>query len=832
MELIWHDVLHAIRALIKHRGYSAFAILTLGLGIGANVGIFNVFGSLLSPALPVPRSSELVEVASRSTSTQPAGKGLSWPAYLEYVNARLNALPELAAYDPHLTAEIGRGNETVSARVTAVTGNYFGLLQVHAFRGRVINEQDDDPNSVGDVVLLSHRCWRDLFGGRAEALGTELRVNETTYTIIGVAPATFTGVDPENSPDIWIPLSRASRSNPTLRLMMSDVTSTPVRVFGRLTQGASVLQARDQLKIVAGQLGSGKSQRMGWRNIGKRPVPNYWEKPWPDIVLMDNARKEAVRNTSLLVFAVAGSILVLVAGNLTSILLARTERRSREFAIRIALGASKWRIIRGILIESFLVSGLGAVVGLIFAFFFIRLVIGLSPEDIRWHKTIATGVFDGRVLAFGFGIAALVAGGFSLAPMVRTAFINPKFAMPMAASTGTSGRTSTTFRNLLTILQTATSVVLLAFTLLLVRSAWNRSRVEFTYDAQRVSTILWKLPGVPRSSDAETRFRNAFVEKLKHLPGIQAAALCNPCRLGARFDYPDWYDSIAITPDYFGVVNAPILRGRNFTDLDRSEAPLVGIVNQQMARKFWPRQNPIGQRLEHSRWDGDTVEIVGVVADTRKQRADEHEDPILYRPFNQVNTATTTSMRAAPSPIIRTDRRSLSLSEIRTAAKEINANVVIAEVLTVADDLEEETLVLRLAAWVFVAFAIISITLTGVGLYGLLSYIASAQTRELGVRLALGAPRTSVLHLMLKRGAILALVGVTIGLIAEIACPNIFSGALYGVGMWGALYGVGMHDIPTLGFVALIVFCVAIAASWIPSWRASRLNPIETMRQE
>ena len=185
MEQIWHDVLHATRALIKHRGYSVFAILTLGLGIGANVGMFNVFGSLLTPALPVPRSSELVEVARRSTSTQPAGKGLSWPAYLEYVNARLNALPELAAYDPHLTAEIGRGNETVSARVTAVTGNYFGLLQVHAFRGRVINEQDDDPNSVSDVVVLSHRCWRDLFGGRDEALGTELRVNETTYTIVG-----------------------------------------------------------------------------------------------------------------------------------------------------------------------------------------------------------------------------------------------------------------------------------------------------------------------------------------------------------------------------------------------------------------------------------------------------------------------------------------------------------------------------------------------------------------------------------------------------------------------------------------------------------------------
>jgi Transposase IS66 family/MacB-like periplasmic core domain/FtsX-like permease family len=347
----------------------------------------------------------------------------------------------------------------------------------------------------------------------------------------------------------------------------------------------------------------------------------------------------------------------------------------------------------------------------------------------------------------------------------------------------------------------------------------------------KVGELLIPMVSAMRRELIGGSYIQADVQRLKHLPGIQAAALCYPCRLGARFDYPHWYDSIAITPDYFGVVNAPILRGRNFTDLDRSEAPLVGIVNQQMARKFWPRENPIGQRLEHSRWDGDTVEIVGVVADTRKQRADEHEDPTLYRPLNQVKIETT-SMRVAPSPIIRTDRRSLSLSEIRTAAKEINASVVIAEVLTVADDLKEEARVLRLAAWIFVAFAMISITLTGVGLYGLLSYIASAQTRELGVRLALGAPRTSVLQLMLKRGVVLALVGVTIGLIAETACPNIFSGALYGVGMWGGLYGVGMHDIPTLGFVALIVFCVAIAASWIPAWRASRLNPNEAIRQE
>jgi predicted permease len=822
MEHIWHDVLHAARALIEHRGYSAFAILTLGLGIGANVAIFNVFGWMLFPELSVPRSFELVEIDRQSTSMQPPGRGLSWSTYREYVNARPNALPELAAYYPFLVAEIGHGNETVTATVTAVTGNYFGQLQVHAFRGRFINEQDDNPSGLGDVVVLSHRCWRELFGGRNEALGTELRVNGTAYIIIGVAPPTFTGIDPENSPDIWVPLSRASRTGPLLRAMMADVTSTPVRVFGRMKQGASVFQVREQMKAIAGQLGSGKSQMTGWHNIGKRTVPYYWEKPWPDIQLIDGHRQEEAHKFSLLVFGIVGSILILVAGNVTTILLARTERQCREFAIRIALGASRWRIARGILMESFMVSVLGAVVGLIFAFLFIRLMVGLTSEITRWHETIATGVFDGRVLAFGFGIAALVAGGFSLAPMVRAGSSNPRLAMQMTTATGTSGRTSTTFRNLLTVFQTATSVVLLAFTLLLVQSAWNRSGAVFNFDPQSVWVISWNLPGMLSGSDAERSFQNAFVERVKNLPGAQAVALCNPCRLGWSFNIPDWipdwYDSVGITPEYFGVANTPILQGRNFTNQDGKGTPLVGIINLKMARKLWPREDPIGKRLEHSRWDDSTVEIVGVVADTRKEGRGEPENAILHRPLNQ---ASTDAIRTFP--VIRTDSRSLNLSAVQTAAREINSNVTISKMQTVADHLADNTRDLRLGALAVVAFAMIAVTLTVVGLYGLLSYVASAQTRDLGVRLALGAPRTSVLLLMLKRGVVPALVGVIVGLIAEAACPNIFS---------GALYGVGMHDIPTLGFVALMMFCVAIAGSWIPSWRASRLNPIEALRQE
>jgi predicted permease len=818
MELFWHDVLHAARALIKHRGYSAFAILTLGLGIGANVGMFSVFGWLLSPKLSVPRSFELVEIDRQSTSMQASGRGLSWPMYLEYVKAQPNALPELAAYYPALGFEIGQGNKTVSATVTAVTGNYFGQLQVHAFRGRVINEQDDSPNGGGDVVVLSHRCWRELFGGRNDALGTELRVNQTAYTIIGVAPPTFTGIDPENPPDIWIPLSRVS-SAPLFRKMMSDVTSSVFRVFGRMKQGASVFQAREQMKAVAGQLGSGKSQMTGWHTIGKRTVPYYWEKPWPDIQLIDGHRQEEAHKFSLVVFGIVGSILILVAANLTTILLARTEQQCREFAIRIALGASRWRIARGILMESLIVSALGTVVGLIFAFLFIRLMVGLGYENTRWHETIATGVFDGRVLAFGFGIAALVAGGFSLAPMVRAGSSNPRLAMQMTTATGTSGRTSTIFRNVLTVFQTATSVVFLAFTLLLLQSAWNRSGAVFNFDTQSVWLIYWNLPDMPSGSDAERNFQNAFVERVKNFPGAPAVALCNPCRLGASFNLPDWYDSVGITPEYFGVANTPILQGRNFTNQDGKGAPLVGIINLKMARQLWPRGDPIGKRLEHSRWDDSTVEIVGVVADTRKEGRGEPEDAILYRPLDQ---ASTDAIRTFP--VIRTDSRSLNLSALQTAAREINGNVTISKMQTVADLLADHTRDLRLAALVLVAFAMIALTLTVVGLYGLLSYIASAQTRDLGVRLALGAPRTSVLLLMLKRGVVPALIGVPIGLIAEAACPNIFSG--------GNLYGVGMHDIRTLVSVALAMFCVAVAASWVPSWRASRLNPIEALRQE
>jgi predicted permease len=823
MEHIWHDILHAARALLKHRGYSAFAILTLGLGIGANVGMFSLFGWMLSPKLSVPRSFELVEIDRQSTSMQASGRGLSWPMYREYVNALPSALPELAAYYPARFFEIGNGNKTVSATATAVTGNYFSQLEVQAFRGRVINEQDDSPNG-GNVVVLSHRCWRELFGGRNEALGTELRVNGAAYTIIGIAPPTFTGIEPEITPDIWIPLSRVS-SAPLLHLMMSDITTSTFRVFGRMKQGASISLAREQMKAVAGQLGAGKSQMMGLRNVGKRAIPNYWEKPWPDIQLIDSHRQEEAHKLSFVVFGIVGSILILVAGNVTTILLARTERQCREFAIRIALGASRWRIARGILMESFMVSALGTGAGVIFAFLFIKLMMGLSYEDTRWHETIATGVFDGRVLAFGFGIAALVASGFSLAPMLRAGSSDPKLAIQM--NTGTSGRTSTIVRNLLTVFQTATSVVLLAFTLLLLQSVWNRSGAVFNFDTESVWVITWDLPGMPSGSNAERSFQNAFVDRVKNLPGASAVALCNPCRLGLSFNIPDWYDSVGVTPEYFKVANTPILQGRNFTNQDGKGTPLVGIINQKMARQLWPRENPIGKRLEHSRWDDSTVEIVGIVADTRKEGRGEPENAILYRPLDQ---ASTDAIRTFP--VIRTDNRSLNLPALRTAAREINGNVTISKVQTVADRVADQTRDLKLGALVFASFAMIAVTLTVVGLYGLLSYIASAQTRDLGVRLALGAPRPSVLLLLLKRGVEPALIGVTIGVIGEAVCPNIFKGALYGVGMWNGLSGLGMHDIPTLVVVALVMFCVAVAASWIPSWRASRLNPIEALRQE
>jgi predicted permease len=814
MEHIWHDILHAARALLKHRGYSAFAILTLGLGIGANVGMFSLFGWMLSPKLSVPRSFELVEIDRQSTSMQASGRGLSWPMYREYVNALPSALPELAAYYPARFFEIGNGNKTVSATATAVTGNYFSQLEVQAFRGRVINEQDDSPNG-GNVVVLSHRCWRELFGGRNEALGTELRVNGAAYTIIGIAPPTFTGIEPEITPDIWIPLSRVS-SAPLLHLMMSDITTSTFRVFGRMKQGASISLAREQMKAVAGQLGAGKSQMMGLRNVGKRAIPNYWEKPWPDIQLIDSHRQEEAHKLSFVVFGIVGSILILVAGNVTTILLARTERQCREFAIRIALGASRWRIARGILMESFMVSALGTGAGVIFAFLFIKLMMGLSYEDTRWHETIATGVFDGRVLAFGFGIAALVASGFSLAPMLRAGSSDPKLAIQM--NTGTSGRTPTIVRNLLTVFQTATSVVLLAFTLLLLQSVWNRSGAVFNFDTESVWVITWDLPGMPSGSNAERSFQNAFVDRVKNLPGASAVALCNPCRLGLSFNIPDWYDSVGVTPEYFKVANTPILQGRNFTNQDGKGTPLVGIINQKMARQLWPRENPIGKRLEHSRWDDSTVEIVGVVADTRKEGRGEPENAILYRPLDQ---ASTDAIRTFP--VIRTDSRSLNLSALQTAARAINGNVTISKVRTVADQIADQTRDLKLSALVLASFTMIAVTLTVVGLYGLLSYIASAQTRDLGVRLALGAPRPTVLLLLLKRGMEPALIGVTIGVIAEAASPNIFP---------GALSGVGMHDIPTLVSVALVMFCVAVAASWIPSWRASRLNPIEALRQE
>jgi predicted permease len=720
---------------------------------------------------------------------------------------------------------MGRNDDAVSARAAAVTGNYFDILQVRAYRRRFIDEQDDNASSIGNAVVLSYRCWRDLYDTRDEALGTNLLVNGVAYTVIGVASPEFTGIDTDYSalPDIWIPLSRATHTDPMLRTMMSDITSTPLRVFGRLNAGTSVFQAREQMKAIATQLGSGKSQVIGSHKIGSRTFTDYWEKPLPNVELIANVRQQVFRTLSVAVFGLIGIVLVLIGGNVTALLLVRTETQCRAFAIRTALGASKWQVARGTLVESFMVSALGAVAGLGLAFWFLRLVIALTPEEMRWHKTMVTGVFDGRILGFGFVIAALLSIGFSLVPIARIVSINTSLAMQLSTPNGANDRTSTTFRSVLTILETAASVLLLSCVLSLLQTIWSQSKAALTFNAERVSTIIWGSHNleVTRNWGAMTSFQNAFIEQVKNLHGVQAAALCSPCWPGSPIadEMPrDLYIPTAITPDYFKVVNISILRGHDFTNLGSGVIPLEGIVNQRMARQLWPNENPIGQRLEHIRFFNATVEIVGIVGDTREEGVGYPEVPILYLPLHQI----TYQLKAFP--LIRTERDPQELlPAIRSAANGLNSSFAILKIPTVAENLAVETQRQKLVALILVGFASITVTFTGIGLYGLLSYIASMQSQELCVRLALGAPRNSVLRLMLKRGVALAVLGTILGIVAEAAFGNILS---------NALDGVRTHDIPTLGLASLVMCCVSIAGSWVPSWRASRLDPAEVLHRE
>jgi predicted permease len=824
MGSLWNDVRFGLRMLHKNFGFTVTAVLILALGIGSNTAIFSLVDNVLFRPLPVEKSSELVNIGRRATTKDNPGVSLSWPMYVEYRDNPTNAFVGFAAYFDGAAVTVSQSDGNLMPAVsTLVTGNYFELLGVHAERGRTITSEDDRADGEKDVAVVSYRYWKESLGGRADAVGASVRINEVPYRIIGIAPSGFFGIGLDSIPDMWLPMSAAPSVSSLLGTQMHVMENPFFRVFGRMKSGVNLAQARQQLNAVAERLDAGKTIKVELpAPAGHQPMIDQWEKPYPSLDLADSTGGTRSKDQMLLIVGAVALLLLLVVTDLASLVMARAERRRREVAIRIALGASRWQIARALVVEGLLISGFGAASGLIVAYWTIRLMGVALSFGGGLSLTRAASLLDGRVLVFNTLVALLAGLAFSLAPAIQAGRSDVLSVMKSDTPTSVSGKPRAALRGGLTVFQIAASVMLLVVTLLFLQTYWTESRVQLAFDPDKILMVMPHLQGY-KSDDAERAFFPSVLEAVKAVPGVRAAAVGSPAPLGWSVGMPAGkYYLARVTPGYFSVLGMPMARGRDFTDQDRVGSPYVAIVNQKMASQYWPGKDPIGKRVKHVLTEDRTVEVVGVVPDTRKPGVGDPEDPILYVPLDQFYSAYPYKLPKM-LVVLGDEHPSRLFPGILRAVTRLDKNVTLPFTQTASGYLAIRSQSSRFRVELIGAFAMLALILATTGLYGLISYITTARTHEFGLRLALGASRSDVVRLILRDAIFKALTGVIIGFALEAEVMKFIS---------SFVHGVNVADAPTFGIVAAILFIVALAAAYIPARRASRLDPMVALRHD
>jgi predicted permease len=830
MEALWRDVRFSLRMLAKNRNFAAFAILTLALGIGVNTAMFSLAANLLLRPLPVSQPSELVAVGTVTKTTGATSPRLSWQMYAEYRDNTSPSFTGLAGYSENTPMPILRADgSTISADAAVVTGNYFDVLGVRPFRGRLITTQDDRGAGEGNVAVISHRAWRELFGGRPDALGATLRLSGSSYTVVGIAPPDFTGISLDSTPDVWIPMESQIHGNSLVAMFAKSIDSPWFRAVGRLKPGVTISQARQQFEATATQLGAGKSVNLGWKTVDGRSVPDQWIKPQPTLAPLEDTRGGSSRSSLIFLFGAIALLFLLVVCDIASMLLARFERRRREVAIRLALGASRIQVARPIVVEGLLLSTTGAVAGMFVAYWSIKFLLLLQPIQMQWHSTLLTSFLEGRALVFTILVTVFAGLFFSLAPAIRAARSNVLSAISTDTPTTTTGRPRASLRGGLIVFQTSISVLLLAATLLFLQTYWNQSRVHLSYDPRGGFSYGLKGSRTFANNDAEMEVWGQLLETVRSAPGIQQAGLAfRPVLVGNIGVAPGYPFLSQVGPGYFSALGTSLIRGRDFNSQDRSGSPLVTIINQTMAEQVFSGKDPIGHALKHVVLNGmsisyETAEVVGVVADTQTRGSGGHEDMVLYTPLTQRHFDHYIGPMSLVL-LVRADGNTSSVrSSVRAAVERFDKGVLVTDGITFADAIADRYADVRLMAELLAAFAILAMLLTASGLYGLISYVTTARTHELGLRLALGASRPAIVRLILRDGLVLTLIGVVVGLGFELGLMRFLS---------GFMQNVKPVDVSTSGIIGLILFAAALAACYIPARRASRLDPMVALRHD
>ena len=822
---LFQDLRYSARMLRKNPLFTLIAVLVLALGIGANTVIFSLVDVLLFRPLPVSRPQELVRVFTGDTPGSGRAHFVSLPAYQAYRD-HSDAFSGLAAYVDRFPANVSAGKfgtERVDAGM--VTGNYFQVLGASAGLGRTLVAEDDRPGAP-PVVMLGHNFWRRHYPGDASALGSQILVDGQWFTVVGVTPAGFGGVSFENFPEIWIPLAYAVQIDPLLKsqIPLNNESFAPFAVVGRLKPGTSLAQAQAQLDVAAPQLGVGNFTPAEGQE---------WKRPWPVLVPATQAARQSNAKLSLLLLGIVMLVLLIACADMAGLMLARSETRQKEIAVRLALGGPRRRIMMLHVAEALMVSAVGAVAGCLLAAWGARLITLTAPAQINLPLERASSILDLRVLAFT-GIVALLAALLSaLVPALK--YSRADLALAIQNS---SARTSAIGRRLsaqtvLVVLQVAASVLLLVGAGLLGRTLWHASQVQLGFDPQHTAFASTDLIRQGYDKNTAATLLDPMLDALRAQPGVESAAL-GPVPLQGNMgtsvllegystgEKREAIEGLRVSPGYFSTLGIPLLSGRDFRRSDSAGTGGVAIVSESFARKYWPQQSALGKHIEHVGIHDQAFEIVGIAGNTAGYDLRAGPRAVAYFPLDQSylmfpwQPDVTLLARGPGDP-------GQLISSIRKAVASVDSALPLFRARTMKDQvagiLGEERFLARL----LIVFALLAVTLAAAGIFGLISYSTARATHDFGIRLALGAQTHHVLWMVLKKGVVLAAFGVVIGIGAALWLTRLVA---------SLLFGVGPTDPLTFIVVAGLMVVVALLACYLPARKATRVDPLMALRSE
>ncbi len=802
METLFKDIRYGIRSMLKRPGFTVVALIALALGIGANTAIFSLVNAVLLRPLPFTEPDRLVWVWGNIRN---AGNraSVSPPDFLDYRKEN-QTFEEFAAsfttpYPLNLT---GRG-EPERLLAAGVTGNYFNALGVKPALGRTFLLENEQPGN-DQVAVLSYALWRTRFGGDPDIVNKTVTLDGRNFDVIGVMPREFKF--PESA-ELWVPINFESSSEMKLR------KAHFMRPIGRLKEGITIAQAQADLDAIAKRLEEQYPEsNTGW---GLRLV---------------SLREQLVGNTRptlLILFGAVAFVLLIACANVANLLLVRAATRQKEIALRTALGAGRFRIVRQMITESVLLALLGGALGTLLALWGVNLLVTLSADSI---PSTAQVRIDATVLGFTLLISLITGVLFGLVPALRTIKLNLSESLKEGGRSSGEGVRHNRTRGVLVVIESAVAVVLLVGAGLLIRSLIQLQNTNPGFDASSLLTMRVELSREKYSTpEKASNFFQELESRVGALPGVESVGLVTELPLSGQLndmpftvegrppvtiDQAFGADFRRVNQHYLRTLRIPLLRGRNFTEQEVRQSSKVVIVSELLARQVFPNEDPIGKRLMLMMWD-DPFEIIGIAGDIRDRALETQPFPAMYLP---------TYANGRMNLVIRTQADPTSLvSAVRKQVQAVDPNQPIAQVKTMEGWLDDAVATPRYRSTLLGLFAGLALVLAATGIYGLISYSVTQRTHEIGVRMALGAQQLDVLKLVVRQGMGLVLIGVALGLIGAIALTRV---------MTTLLFEVGARDPVTFVVVASVLTLVALVACYIPARRATKVDPLVALRYE